>query len=99
MKQGNVDINDIRNFSEINELLKSCEAFGRTWGRKGSYYCGSHITFIQKEAVVIIYQGKKKDSKIFVANFVKDFHPRDESKLKNILIAILANHGIIPEEK
>ena len=98
MIQTNVDINDIRNFYEIKELLKSCEAFGRTWGRKGGYYCGSHIAFIQKEVIVLLIQGKKKDSKIFIANFVKEKFLSKEVKLKNEIIAILANHGIIPEE-
>jgi len=59
-KKTTVCINDIRNFPEIKELLKTCEGFGRTWGRKGSYYYGSHIAFIRKEAIVLLIQGKKK---------------------------------------
>jgi len=98
MNQTNVNINDIRNFSEIKELLKSCEAFGRTWGRKGSYYYGSHIAFIGKEAIVLLIQGKKKDSNIAIVNFVKEEFSSKDVKLKNEIIAILANHGIIPEE-
>ena len=98
MQENNVCINGIRNFPEIKELLKSCEGFGRTWGRKGSYYYGSHIAFIQKETIVLLIQGKKKGSSIAVANFVKERYPNDEVKLKNEIIAILVNHGIIPEE-
>jgi len=94
MQETNVCINDIRNFPEIKELLKSCEAFGRTWGRKGSYYYGSHIAFIRKEAIVLLIQGKKKGSRIAVVNFVKDARPQDACKLKNELLAILAKHGI-----
>jgi hypothetical protein len=99
MQEKNVCINDIRNFPEIKKLLSTCEAFGRTWGRKGSYYYGSHIAFIQKEAIVLLIQGKKKGSKIAVANFVKDDNAKDECRLKNEIIAILAKYGIGFEEK
>ena len=99
MQKTTVCINDIRNFPEIKELLKTCEGFGRTWGRKGSYYYGSHIAFIRKEAIVLLIQGKKKGSRIAVAHFVKDTHPQDECIFKNELIAILAKYGISPEER
>ena len=93
-----MDINEIRNLPEIKDILKHCEGFGRTWGTKGTYFHGSHITFITREAIVLIYQGKKKDSKICIANFVKDNFAGDGLALKENLMAILENYGIILEE-
>ncbi|MEI6118162.1 MAG: hypothetical protein WCP92_02710 [bacterium] len=94
------DINDIRNLPEINVLYHGGEAKGRTWGAKGSFFEGSHINFFGKESIVIVYQGKKKNSKFFIANFIRDDCTSGRILLlKNKIIDIMRKHGIELEEK
>jgi len=94
------DINDIRNLPEIDTLYHGGEAKGRTYGTKGSFFEGSHINFFSKEAVVIVYQGKQKDSKFFIANFIKDDCPAEKGfVLKNKIIDILKKYGVILEQQ
>jgi hypothetical protein len=93
-------INDIRNLPEIDTLYHGGEAKGRTWGLKGSFFEGSHINFFSKEAIVIVYQGKKKDSKFFIANFIKDDCLSEKGLvLKNKIIDILRQYGVILEQQ
>jgi len=94
------DINDIRNLPEIDKLYHSGEAKGRTWGPQGSFFEGSHINFFTKEVIVIVYQGRKKGSKFFIANFIKDDCVNGKILLlKNKIIDIMRKHGIELEEK
>lgn len=94
------DINDIRNLPEIDKLYHGGEAKGRTWGAKGSFFEGSHINFFSKEAIVIVYQGRKKGSKFFIANFIHDDCANGKILLlKNKVIDILRKYGIELEEK
>lgn len=57
------NINDIRHFPEIEKLIVSVTAWGRTWStKKKSCLFGSHITFIsEKEIVIIVGSSKKND--------------------------------------
>jgi hypothetical protein len=61
-----LDINGIRRLPEIEEIISSVPAFGRTWGKcKESKLRGSHITLIsEKEIVLIIGSSKKNDFRI-----------------------------------
>jgi len=100
MTKTHVDINKVRNFPEIDKIYEDGEARGRTWGVRGDYYHGSHITFFRKEEIVILYQGKKKDSKIFIASFTKDTTGSDTGPriLRKSIIDVLRQYGIVPEE-
>lgn len=100
MTKTHVDINVIRNFPEIDKIYEDGEAKGRTWGVKGDCYHGSHITFFRKEEMVILYQAKKKDSKIFIASFTKDNIDPDAERyaLRKSIVDVLQKYGIIPEE-
>ena len=51
-------INTIRRLPGIEEIIKKCAGFGRTWGNKGSPLNGSHIAFINEDEVVIIRQDR-----------------------------------------
>jgi hypothetical protein len=52
-------INEIRNFSEIQSIINQCQGFGRTWGKSGSQYHGSHIVFIKDNEIVLLYQHRQ----------------------------------------
>jgi hypothetical protein len=54
-KESEIDINVVRRWPEIEELLKKSTGWGRTWSKeKDSELYGSHITFISSGEVVII---------------------------------------------
>lgn len=63
-------INIIRNLPGVKEIINSCSAFGRTWGKTGSKLHGSHIAFINPEEIVLLIQDKKSGDIRFI-NFVK----------------------------
>jgi hypothetical protein len=96
--QKNVCINEVRNFPEIKEILKKCDGFGRSWGRKGSCFYGSHIVFIKGRTIVLVHQSREKGSKLHIANFTAESETSPDSALKNEIIAALAKYEIIPEE-
>ena len=64
-------INTIRRLPGIEAIIKKCAGFGRSWGKKGSLLHGSHIIFINPEEIVLVRQGKIKDSSIILSHFKK----------------------------
>lgn len=94
-----MDINQIRNLSEIKEIIASCEGFGRTWGKRKSYFYGSHISFIQQNVIVLLGQERKKNGAFFISEFLKSGQTPGESQLKRDICMILGAHGIFPDEK
>ncbi len=64
-------INIIRRLPGIEKIIAGCAGFGRSWGRKGSSMHGSHIVFINPGEIVLVRQGKNKDSKIVLSHFKK----------------------------
>jgi hypothetical protein len=64
-------INTIRRLPGIEKIIGSCAGFGRSWGKKGSPLHGSHIIFINPEEIVLVRQGKIKDSPIILSHFKK----------------------------
>jgi hypothetical protein len=63
MANNEFDINGIRRLPEIEKIITSVPAFGRTWSnRKESCLRGSHITLISEKEVVIIVGSAKKNN-------------------------------------
>jgi len=83
-------INNIRRLPGIERIIASCAGFGRSWGRKGSALHGSHIVFINPEEIVLVVQGKAKDSQIILSHFVKV----TRTKLGDNIINELTQQGI-----
>ncbi len=70
MNEKQVCINTIRNFSEIQNIINQCHGFGRTWGKAGSPYHGSHIVFIKENEIVLLYQ-HRKTKQLKIEHFLK----------------------------
>lgn len=90
-------INDIRNFPEVKEIIKSgVEAFGRTWGKSGSRYHGSHIVFIKGDEIVLLHQ-HRRTKELSIDCFLKA-EARDKSLFQEIL-HVLEKHGVFPKRE
>jgi len=79
-------INTVRRLPGIEEIIKNCAGFGRSWGRKGSPLHGSHIIFINPDEIVLIRQGKGKDSEIFLSHFKRSAETILGGKIKQELM-------------
>jgi len=80
-------INQIRRLPEIEEIIKECEGFGRTWGKKhGSIFHGSHIIFITNKEIIILCQKRGKDKKIYLIDFSKNGEKDLFNKISQALI-------------
>lgn len=78
-------INTVRRLPGIECIIKSCAGFGRSWGKKGSSLHGSHIIFINSEEIVLVCQGKSKDSPILLNHFKKSSGSDLGAKIKQEL--------------
>ena len=96
MNQKQVCINEIRNFSEIQAIINQCQGFGRTWGKSGSQYHGSHIVFIKDNEIVLLYQ-HRKTKHLRIDCFLKA--DEKEKSLFQQILAALSTYEIFPESK
>ena len=90
------NINEIRNFPEVLAIISQCEGFGRTWGKSGSQYHGSHIVFIKGNEIILLYQ-HRKTNRLFIDCFLKT-ETGDKKLFQEILYA-LSEHEVFPESK